>query len=98
MYENYSKKELIDRIRELEINNNDKYFNKQASPKLPANTFLADKTLEKYLRIILPSEEFQKHYENLKNYGEKCGSVYPEKAKEAELFKPIFEKYDVLGK
>lgn len=97
-YSNCSNVELINRIRELELKDQSKYFNKQPSPEFPKNSFISDKAVQKYLNLLLPKEEYNKVYSELVKYGDKCGQVYPELAREAELFKPIFEKYDASGK
>lgn len=83
---------------ELQLKDIDNYYNKQQCPKYPSNTFIADKTLQKYLEKLIPEEIYNRFYTNLVKYGEKCGSIYPSKAKEGEIFKPVFEKYDATGK
>lgn len=75
----------------------DIYYNKQPSPSYPQNQYLSDKTLQFYLKILLPKEELSRIEEELIQLGHKCGSVYPELAREAELYKPILERYDAFG-
>ncbi len=87
-----------DELNELHLKDIDIYYNKQSFPKYPKNTFIADKTLQKYLEKMIPEEIYKLFYTNLVLYGEKCGTVYPSKAKECEIFKPVFEKYDASGK
>ncbi len=80
------------------LKDTDSYYNKQQFPNYPKNTFTADKVLTKYLEKILPDEIYKKFYSNLVQYGEKCGTLYPSKSKDCEVFKPVLEKYDASGK
>jgi hypothetical protein len=76
----------------------DDLFNKQRAPEFPSNLYLADKTLIHYLHKFLPKEVLKKYESSLVKFGGDCKKILPAISKEAELFKPIFEKYDAFGK